>query len=138
MNRADTHTQRAYITGFVLAFILTAIPFGLAWSGLLPVGTTLIVIVIAAIIQVFMHLHYFLHLNFTTTPCENLLALAFAAILIFIMVGDSIWIMFDLHYRMMGQKKLRYDCRRRSSPDMSCSVISTLSKTLPSSRSSRR
>ncbi len=102
MNRADTHTHKAYITGFVLALILTAIPFGLVWTGLLPVGTTLVVIIIAAVVQVFVHLYYFLHLNFTTTPRENLLALAFAAVLIFIMVGGSIWIMFDLHHRMMG------------------------------------
>lgn len=102
MNRADTHTHRAYITGFILALILTAIPFGLVWAGVLPAGTTLVVIIVAAVIQVFVHFHYFLHLNFTTTPRENLLALAFAGILIFIMVGGSIWIMFDLHHRMMG------------------------------------
>jgi len=98
----ETRTHRVYLTGFVLALILTAIPFALVWAGVLPAGATVVVIVVAAIIQVFVHLHYFLHLNFTTTPRENLLALAFAAVLIFIMVGGSIWIMFDLHQRMMG------------------------------------
>ena len=47
-----------------------------------------------------MHLHFFLHINFTTTPKENLLALAFTAILLFLMVGGSFWIMLDLHLRM--------------------------------------
>jgi cytochrome o ubiquinol oxidase operon protein cyoD len=42
-----------------------------------------------------------LHINFATTPKENLIALAFAAVLIFIMVGGSLWIMFDLYHRMM-------------------------------------
>jgi cytochrome o ubiquinol oxidase operon protein cyoD len=46
------------------------------------------------------HLKYFLHLSLTETPRENLLALCFAALLVFIMIGGSLWIMFDLHHRM--------------------------------------
>jgi cytochrome o ubiquinol oxidase operon protein cyoD len=45
-------------------------------------------------------LRYFLRLNLTSTRRENFLAILFAAILIFIMVGGSFWIMFDLHHRM--------------------------------------
>lgn len=101
MNHSPTHTHRAYLTGFVLALILTAIPFAVVWAGLLPAGGAISVIVVAALIQVFVHLHYFLHLNLRTTPRENLLALAFAVVLIFIMVGGSLFIMFDLHFRMM-------------------------------------
>jgi cytochrome o ubiquinol oxidase operon protein cyoD len=40
-------------------------------------------------------------LDLTHTPRENLLALCFAAVLICIMIGGSLWIMFDLHRRMM-------------------------------------
>lgn len=101
LNPSDTHTHRAYLTGFILALILTAIPFAIVWAGLLPAGGAISVIVVTAIIQVLVHLHYFLHLNLRTTPRENLLALAFALVLIFIMVGGSLWIMFDLHFRMM-------------------------------------
>ncbi len=61
----------------------------------------MLIIGIAAVLQVLVHLRFFLHLNFTTTPKENLLALVFTALLIFIMVGGSFWIMFDLHQRMM-------------------------------------
>ena len=100
--RAATHTYRAYLTGFILALILTAIPFALVWTGALSTGTTLIVIAIAAVAQMLVHMYYFLHLNLRTTPRENLLALAFACVLIFILVGGTLWIMFDLHYRMMG------------------------------------
>jgi cytochrome o ubiquinol oxidase subunit IV len=55
---------------------------------------------IAAVLQVLVHLRFFLHLNFTSTPKENLLAIAFTAMLIFVMVGGSFWIMFDLYSRM--------------------------------------
>jgi heme/copper-type cytochrome/quinol oxidase subunit 2 len=55
-----------------------------------------------AIIQIVVHLHYFLHIDFKSSPGENILALAFAAILIVLMAGGTLWIMFDLHYRMMN------------------------------------
>ena len=101
-HRAETHTHKAYLTGFVLALILTAIPFALVWTGALSVMATLVIIAVTAIIQMLVHLYFFLHLNLRTTPRENLLALLFAGVLIFILVGGTLWIMFDLHYRMMG------------------------------------
>jgi cytochrome o ubiquinol oxidase operon protein cyoD len=58
------------------------------------------VIAAAAVLQILVHLRFFLHLNFTTTPKENLLAIAFTAVLLFLMVGGSLWIMIDLHSRM--------------------------------------
>ena len=103
MERSSTgsaHSLKPYVIGFVLALILTAIPFALVATNALPKRHTLIVIGVAAIIQVVVHLRYFLHMDLTTTPRENLLAIVFAAILIFIMVGGSFWIMFDLHTRM--------------------------------------
>ncbi len=92
---------RNYLTGFVLALVLTAIPFGLVATGALSRSATLVVIAIAALAQVFVHLRCFLHLSFKDTPRENILAMAFAAVLIFIMVGGSLWIMLDLNARMM-------------------------------------
>lgn len=101
-HHAETHTHRSYLTGFLLALILTAIPFALVWTGALSVSATLAVIAVAAIVQMLVHMYFFLHLNLRTTPRENLLALAFACVLIFIVVGGTLWIMIDLHYRMMG------------------------------------
>jgi cytochrome o ubiquinol oxidase operon protein cyoD len=91
---------RPYLTGLALALILTAIPFALVAFNPLPKPTTLIIIGVAAAIQVLVHLRYFLHLDLTSTPRENLVAIVFTAILIVLMVGGSFWIMFDLHSRM--------------------------------------
>ncbi len=93
--------RRTYLIGLGLALVLTAIPFGLVTAGWLPAGALLAVIALAGLAQVLVHLRYFLHLDFKRTPRENLLALCFAALLILIMVGGSLWIMIDLHYRMM-------------------------------------
>ena len=50
--------------------------------------------------EVVVHLVFFLHLSRKSTPSEYLYFMAFAAVLIFLMVGGSLWIMFDLHHRM--------------------------------------
>jgi cytochrome o ubiquinol oxidase operon protein cyoD len=94
------HGLTSYLTGFALALVLTAIPFALVATHLLPRSLTLVVIAVAAILQVLVHLRYFLHMDLTTTPRENLVAILFAAVLIFIMVGGSFWLMLDLHHRM--------------------------------------
>ncbi|MGD9922307.1 MAG: cytochrome o ubiquinol oxidase subunit IV [Pseudorhodoplanes sp.] len=92
---------RPYLVGLALAVLLTAIPFGLVMTGAAPRHTTIVVIAVAAVLQVLVHLRFFLHIGFRTTPRENLIALAFAAVLICIMLGGSFWIMFDLYRRMM-------------------------------------
>lgn len=94
--------QEPYVKGFVFALVLTGIPFGLVAAELLPRFTTLVMIAILAVIQVVVHLRYFLHIDLKSTPRDNLLALGFAAVLIFLMVGGTLWIMLDLDARMMG------------------------------------
>ncbi len=96
----ERHGLRSYLVGFVLAVVLTAIPFYLVYAHTLPPSRIMLIIAIAAVLQILVHLHFFLHINFTTTPKENLLAIAFTAVLLFLMVGGSLWIMVDLHYRM--------------------------------------
>ncbi len=98
--QADPH--QPYIAGFVFALILTGIPFGLVVAELLSPFATLVVIAILAVVQVGVHLRFFLHIDLKETPRDNLLALAFAAVLIFIMVGGTLWIMLDLNARMMS------------------------------------
>jgi cytochrome o ubiquinol oxidase operon protein cyoD len=72
---------RPYLIGFALALILTAIPFALVATNPLPKLTTLIIIGVAAAIQVLVHLRYFLHLDLTSTPRENLVAIVFTAMI---------------------------------------------------------
>ncbi len=95
------HGPRTILTGLGLALLLTAIPFGLVALHALPRAPMLIVIAIFAVIQILVHLRYFLHLDLTATPRENLFAIAFTTMLIAIMVGGSFVIMFDLYRRMM-------------------------------------
>jgi cytochrome o ubiquinol oxidase operon protein cyoD len=90
-----------YLIGLALAVVLTATPFALVAAHSLPRATILVIIAVAAVVQILVHLIFFLHVGFRSTPRENIIAMVFAATLIFFMVGGTLWIMFDLHWRMM-------------------------------------
>jgi cytochrome o ubiquinol oxidase operon protein cyoD len=92
---------RTYLTGFVLSLILTAIPFALVMSGTWSPGVTLAGIVSAGIVQILVHLHYFLHLDTSSAARWNVLAIMFTLLIMIIFVGGSLWIMSNLNYRMM-------------------------------------
>ena len=96
---AHGHSMKNYLVGFVLAVVLTVIPFAFAASGWLPRGGTFAVIAVAALIQVLVHLRFFLNLSFAKPSRDNLSAIAFTCVLIFLMVGGTLWIMFNLDYR---------------------------------------
>jgi cytochrome o ubiquinol oxidase operon protein cyoD len=96
----ERHGPASYIVGFGLAVLLTAIPFVMVAKHLASPATTVIVIAVTAVLQILVHLRFFLHLRFGSTPRETLLAIAFTTLLIAIMMGGSFWIMFDLARRM--------------------------------------
>jgi cytochrome o ubiquinol oxidase operon protein cyoD len=94
-------TIKSYLVGVVLTLALTTIPFGLVAARTLRPIQILVVISVAAIAQVVVHLRYFLHLDLKPSSQNKLIALCFAAVVLFILVGGALWIMFDLNYRMM-------------------------------------
>jgi cytochrome o ubiquinol oxidase operon protein cyoD len=94
-------TFRSYSTGFILSLVLTAIPFVLVMKGMLSQHATLIAIFSAATAQILVHLYYFLHLDASSKARWNVLSMLFAALIMLLIVGGSIWIMYNLNYRMM-------------------------------------
>jgi len=90
----------SYTLGFILSIILTVIPFTLVMTSVLPHDATLFCIVSFAIIQIFIHLHYFLHLNTSAEMHWNVLSLLFTIFIMVLFIGGTIWIMYSLHYRM--------------------------------------
>lgn len=94
--------KKNYIVGFLLATLFTIISFGLvAFSASMSRTVVVILLSVAALLQMFVHLHYFLHLNKSSEQRWNIIALAFTALLIFIFVGGTIWVMYTLNLRMM-------------------------------------
>ena len=94
-------TLSSYLTGFILALILTAMPFALVMSGVLSSQATIAAILVAGIVQILVHLHYFLHLDTTSEARWNEVALMFTILILTLFVGGTLWIMWTLNYRMM-------------------------------------
>ena len=92
---------KSYLTGFVLSLILTAMPFALVMSGTWSPSATLAGICSAGLVQILVHLHYFLHLDTSSAARWNVLALIFTLLIMVLFVGGTLWIMFSLNYRMM-------------------------------------
>jgi len=98
---ASRGSFKSYATGFILSIVLTVIPFGLVMSGAFSGPAVLIGILGAAIVQILVHLHYFLHLDTSSAMRWNVLALLFALLIMTLFVGGTLWIMSHLQYRMM-------------------------------------
>ena len=93
----ESHASvKSYMTGFVLSIILTAIPFGLVMNqghyGF-TAQTVLTAILVLAVVQVFVHVVYFLHMDRSAEQRWNVLAFAFTVMILAIVVAGSIWIM---------------------------------------------
>jgi cytochrome o ubiquinol oxidase subunit IV len=89
-----------YTTGLFLAVVLTATSFWVANTSLLwPPGVALGLTVLA-IAQMGIHLVFFLHITTGPDDTNNVLALAFGILIVFLVVAGSLWIMADLNESM--------------------------------------
>lgn len=94
-------SRRRYLVGYLWALVLTLTAFGAVCLDGMSRSWTLVLVAVAGILQVGVHLRYFLHLGFGTSRREDLLLVLFAILIMSLMVGGSAWIMSDLHQRMM-------------------------------------
>ncbi|WEK41789.1 MAG: cytochrome o ubiquinol oxidase subunit IV [Candidatus Sphingomonas colombiensis] len=95
-------TRRDYITGFLLSVVLTAVPFALVMSGVIADKTITAGIIMAfAVVQIVVHMIYFLHMNGRSENGWTLMALIFTIIIIVIALAGSLWVMINMNYHMM-------------------------------------
>ncbi len=95
-------TLKGYVTGFVLAAILTIIPFWLVMGDTFDNKTVTALIIMAfAVVQIIVHMVFFLHMNPRSEGGWTLLALAFTIIIVFITLAGSLWVMYHLNTNMM-------------------------------------
>lgn len=93
---------RDYVIGFVLSVILTAIPFWLVMGDVISgSGTTALVILGFAVVQIVVQMVYFLHMNARSEGGWNLLALIFTLVLVVIVLSGSLWVMHHMNTNMM-------------------------------------
>lgn len=90
-----------YINGFLLAIILTVIPFTAIAYTAIERGPALLMIAVFAILQVGVQVRFFLHYSTKRVPQEATVALALATFMAAVIIAGAIWVMSDLHDRMM-------------------------------------
>lgn len=95
-------TYKSYLLGFVLSIILTIIPFYMIeYYSVINKLLLLLIIVSCAVIQIYIHLILFLHLNNIFHQMWNFISLIFTIFIIFILILGSTWIMTHLHHNLM-------------------------------------
>ena len=96
-----TANYLSYTAGLGLAILATIGSFivaqtNLLWAPGIPVG-----LVVLAFAQIGVHLVFFLHLGSGSDNTNNILALAFGVLIVFLVIGGSISIIANLNSTMM-------------------------------------
>ena len=99
LKREERQDFHSYVWGIGLALLLTLVPFALVHWMALPRFDVLIVIGAFALVQMIVHFRFFLHIDLRQKR-EDLLLIAFSALLLSIMVLGTVWIMASLASRM--------------------------------------
>jgi cytochrome o ubiquinol oxidase subunit IV len=91
----------SYTAGLGLAILLTIASFvvsqtNLLWAPGIPVG-----LIVLAFAQIGVHLVFFLHMGSGPDNTNNILALAFGLLIVFLVITGSCWIMANLTANMM-------------------------------------
>jgi cytochrome o ubiquinol oxidase operon protein cyoD len=97
----STASYVSYSVGLGLAVLTTIISFvvaqtNLLWAPGIPVG-----LIVLAFAQIGVHLVFFLHLGSGPDSTNNVLALAFGMLIVFLVITGSVWIVANLNSNMM-------------------------------------
>lgn len=95
-----------YLIGLGLSVVLTAISFFIAgtdlvWQPSIPVALTVL-----AIAQMGVHIVFFLHITTGPDNTNNVMALAFGLLIVFLVIGGSLWIMSEMNHNMMPMNQI--------------------------------
>jgi cytochrome o ubiquinol oxidase subunit IV len=95
-----------YTVGLLLAVVLTITSFWVAntsaiWTPGVPAG-----LAVLAIAQMGVHLVFFLHITTGPDNTNNILALAFGVLIVFLVLAGSLVIMANLNENMMSHTEL--------------------------------
>ena len=97
---------RGYIIGFILAAALTGASFWSAHSSLVWAPSIPALLIVLAIAQMGVHLVFFLHITTGPDNTNNVLALAFGVLIVFLIIAGSLWIMGNLNAQMPSMNQV--------------------------------
>ncbi|QUS41955.1 cytochrome o ubiquinol oxidase subunit IV [Tardiphaga alba] len=106
MNDAAPSEFLVYTIGLVVAALLTATSFWAANTTALWPGGVFLGLSVLAIAQMGVHLVFFLHVTSGPESTNNVLALAFGVLIVFVVITGTIWIVADMNANMVMPSSL--------------------------------
>jgi cytochrome o ubiquinol oxidase operon protein cyoD len=95
------HGLLGYAVGLGLAVLLTIVSFFVAGTHLVWQPSIPIALCVLAIAQIGVHLVFFIHITTGPDNTNNVMALAFGVLIVFLVIGGSLWIMSEMDANMM-------------------------------------
>lgn len=93
---------RDYTLGFALSVVLTAIPFWLVMTKVISDRNVAVAVLGAfAVVQILVHMVYFLHMNAKIERGWTLLSTIFTVVFVVIAIAGTLWVMFHMNANMM-------------------------------------
>ncbi len=89
-----------YLVGLALAALLTVGSFLLPGANLVWPPSIPVALIVLAIAQMGVHLVFFLHITTGPDNTNNVMALAFGVLIVFLVIGGSLWIMSSMNHNM--------------------------------------
>ena len=100
------HWVRNANLGLGFSIVLTVAAFLLAGSHVIYGPSVPVALIVLAIAQMGVHLVFFLHITTGPDNTNNVLALAFGILVVFLIGAGSIWIMDHLNQNMMPMEEM--------------------------------
>jgi cytochrome o ubiquinol oxidase operon protein cyoD len=97
---------RGYLIGLGLAALLTIVAFFVSGTSLVWQPSIPIALMVLAIAQMGVHLVFFLHITTGPESYNNVLALMFGVLIVFLLIVGSLWIMTHLNHNMMPMERI--------------------------------
>jgi cytochrome o ubiquinol oxidase subunit IV len=95
-----------YLVGLGLATLITVVAFYIAGTTLVWRPSIPIALMVLAIAQMGVHLVFFLHITTGPESYNNVLALAFGVLIVFVVIIGSLWVMSNLNHNMMPMEHI--------------------------------
>lgn len=89
-----------YLVGLALAAIITVVAFYIAGTSLVWGPSIPIALMVLAIAQIGVHLVFFIHITTGPDNMNNVMALAFGVLIVFLILVGTLWIMYNLNQNM--------------------------------------
>ena len=99
-DQESTANVLSYTVGLGFALLLTIVSFVVSQTNLLWAPGVSAGLIVLALAQIGVHLVFFLHLGTGPDQTNNILALAFGVLVVFLVIAGAVGIMANLNYMM--------------------------------------